>query len=119
MRLVNQPYWRLRDYLRSEGQRQRREQAYSQAALEVSAAAAEDATYGYRHVHQRLRERGSEIGRERVRHLMGELGLQPSPAGKKKRPKHPVAAEADWPEGRRMQIDATNFRGPGRLGVFS
>lgn len=41
---------------------------------------------------------------------MGELGLQPPPPMKPKRPAYPVAAPADWPEGRRLQIDATRFR---------
>lgn len=109
MRLVDQPYWRLRDYLRSEATRQRRCQAQTQAAAEVQAVAAEDDTYGYRRVYQRLMEKGVEIGRENVRWLMGELGLQPAPPRKKQRAKNPVVAEVDWPQGRRMQIDATRL----------
>jgi putative transposase len=41
---------------------------------------------------------------------MGDLGLQPPPPLKKKRPVPTVTAEPDWPEGRRLQIDATRFR---------
>ena len=81
----------------------------------MTAAAAEEATYGYRRVYQQLREKGVEIGREGVRHLMGELGLQPPPPSKKKRQKHNVVAEPDWPEGRWLQIDATRLTFDGRV----
>ena len=110
MRLLDQPYWRLRDYLKGEEQRHRRRQALSQVAVEVAAAAAEDSSYGYRRVYWSLREKGSQIGREGVRRLMGELGLQVPPPSKKKREKHEVVAEQDWPSGRRLQIDATRLK---------
>lgn len=109
MRIVDQPYWRLRDYLRGEAKRQRRAQAQSQAVAAVSAAAAVDSSYGYRRVYRHLREQGVAIGRECVRRLMGELGLQPPPPRKKPREKHAVTAVEDWPEGRRLQIDATRL----------
>ena len=41
---------------------------------------------------------------------MGDLGLQPPPPLKKKRPAPTVTAERDGPPGRRLQIDATRFR---------
>jgi transposase InsO family protein len=41
--------------------------------------------------------------------LTGELGLQPPPPCKKKRKKQDVTAVEDWPEGRRLQIDATRL----------
>ena len=109
MRIVDQPYWQLRDYLKGEEKRQHRKQALSQAAAEVTAAAAEGTSYGYRRVYQHLRNKGVEIGRECVRHLMGELGLQPPPLCKKKRNKQEVIAVEDWSKGRRLQIDATRL----------
>lgn len=109
MRIVDQPYWRLRDYRSGEEKRQARAQALSQAVAEVTAAAAEDTSYGYRRVYQHLRGKGVQIGRECVRRLMGELGLQPPPPRKKKREKHKVVGVADWPAGRRVQIDATRL----------
>lgn len=109
MRLVDQPYWRLRDYRRSAAQRQRREHARSQAMAAVSAAAAVDPSYGYRRVYRHLGHQGVTLGRECVRRLMGELGLQPPPPQKKRREKTAVAAVADWPAGRRLQIDATRL----------
>ena len=115
MRLLDQPYWRLRDYLKGEEQRQRRRQVLSQKAAEVAAAAAEDSSYGYRRVYRSLNEKGVEIGRECVRLLMGELGLQVPPPCKKKRDKHEVVAEQDWPIGRRLQIDATRLKLDGEI----
>lgn len=109
MRTVAQPYWRLRDYWHGEAARERRREAQSQAAAEIQQVAAEDDTYGYRRVYKRLRQKGVKLGRECVRQLMGELGLQPPPPAKKQRPKHEVVAEQDWPDGRRLQIDATRL----------
>ena len=76
----------------------------------VQAVAALEPTYGYRRLYQTLRQQGHRIGRERVRQLMGELGLQPPPPLKKKRATPPVVAERHWPPGRRLQIDAARFR---------
>jgi transposase InsO family protein len=110
MRVVDQPYWRLRDYFRREPQRRHREEVLLQASAAVRSVAEEDASYGYRRVYQRLRQQGIKIGRECVRRLMGQLGLQPPPPIKRTRQKHDVVAEQDWPDGRRLQIDATRLR---------
>ncbi|MGB2682864.1 MAG: integrase core domain-containing protein, partial [Candidatus Competibacter sp.] len=101
--------WRLRDYWCVEAARSQREGVGSRAATAVAEVAGAGPTDGYRRVYQALRQPRVPVGRERVRRLMGELGLQPPPPMKRKRPAHPVAAEADWPEGR-LQIDATRFR---------
>jgi transposase InsO family protein len=50
------------------------------------------------------------LGREYLRRLMGDLGLQPPPPRKKAREKVEVVATEHWPEGRRLQIDATRLR---------
>ena len=110
MRLVGQPYWRLRDYWCAEAARSQRGGVGSRAATAVAEVAGAEPTYGYRRVYQALRQQHFPVGRERVRRLMGERGLQPPPPIKNKRPAHPVVAEADWPQGRRLQIDATRFR---------
>ena len=110
MRIVGQPYWRLRDYLQGGARREQRGQLQSRAVTAILGVASAQPTYGYRRVYHRLRQQRTWIGRERVRRLMDELGLRPPPPMKKKRSAHPVAANADWPEGRRLQIDATRFR---------
>jgi hypothetical protein len=99
MRAVEQPYWRLRDYLQGEARRRHRDQARSQAVAAVSAAAAADTSYGYRRVYQHLRAEGVALGRECVRRLMGELGLQPPPPRKKAREKVEVVATEHWARG--------------------
>ena len=110
MRAMGQPYWRLRDYLRASVQRRQRAMAHGRAGAWVRAAATAQPTYGYRRVHQTLRQQQRPIGRERVRRLMAALGLQPPMPLKKKRLAPTVTAERDWPSGRRLQIDATRFR---------
>lgn len=110
MRALGQPYWRLRDSLRGDAARSQRLRVRSRAATAVAGVAGAEPTYGYRRVYHTLRQRRTPIGRERIRRLMGELGLQPPPPTKKKRPAPAVVAERDWPEGRRLQIDATRFR---------
>jgi hypothetical protein len=77
MRVMGQPYWRLRDDLRAGAQRHQRATAHGRAGVWVQAAAAAEPTYGYRRVYQALRQQHRPIGRERVRHLMGDLGLHP------------------------------------------
>lgn len=110
MRLVGQPYWRLRDYLRGGVVRKQRGRAGSWTRAAIMEIAGKEPTYGYRRVYHALRQRRIPIGRERVRRLMGALGLQPPPPIKKKRRSHAVVTERDWPAGRRLQIDATRFR---------
>ena len=110
MRVVGQPYWQLRDYLRVSAARCHRARVQARASAWVQAVATAEPTYGYRRVYQTLRQRHRPIGRGRVRRLMDEWGLQPPPPSKKKRPTPVVVAEHDWPEGRRLQIDATRFR---------
>ena len=109
MSALGQPEWRLRDYLRAESQRCDRQRLQCEAAEQVRAAAAEDGTYGYRRVWHRLRACGVRLGRERVRRLMGQLGLQPPAPVKKARPRTAALAPSAWPAGRRLQIDATRL----------
>jgi putative transposase len=68
-------------------------------------------TFGYRVIHQLLLKEGFKAGRERVRKLLGELGLH-VPLIRKRRKAAvavPVTPEASWPCGQRVQIDATRF----------
>lgn len=110
MRIVGQPYWRLRDYLQGGARREQQGQIQSQAVTAILGVARAPPTYGYRRVYHRLRQQRAGIGRERVRRLLGVWGLQPPLPMKKKRPAAAVIAQQDWPEGRRLQIDATRFR---------
>ncbi|HHW76191.1 MAG TPA: transposase [Xanthomonadaceae bacterium] len=97
------------DYLQGGARREQRGALQSQAVTAILGVAGAQPTYGYRRTYHRLRQQHIGIGRERVRRLLGVLGLRPPPL-KKKRPAPAVLAERDWPEGRRLQIDATRFR---------
>jgi putative transposase len=108
-RIVGQPYWRLRDYRRLSA---RRSSAAAQAGhLEqrVRQAALEAPTYGYRRLWRVLRDQGVWVGRERLRRLLRALGLCQATIRKPRRPKAAIEMEEEWPEGRRVQIDATRL----------
>lgn len=116
---VGVAYYRLRDFIRGERQRhqrQQREQALRQA---VKAAALEHPTYGHRPLHRELKALGVKLGREKVRRILGELGLNPPPARKRRNPPPEVTAAPYYPPGRRVQIDATQvaIRG-GKMWVY-
>jgi len=108
-KIVGVAYWRLRDYRRAGACRRRRQQRQAQVKRWLREAARTEPSYGYRRIHQALVGQGHAVGRERVRALMGELGLQP-PAPKKPRRATPaVTPPPQWPAGRKVQIDATRM----------
>ena len=98
MRVVDPPYWRLRDYLRAGKVREQRLHARSRAAATVEAVAATETTSGYRRLYPHLRQQGMRIGREWIRRVMGERGLQPPPPVKKKRSPLSVVVARDRPD---------------------
>ena len=73
MRVIGQPYWRLRDYLRVGAARRHRARVQARASAWVQAVATAEPTYGYRRVYQTLRQQHRLIGRERVRRWMDLL----------------------------------------------
>lgn len=105
--VVGVAYYRLRDFIRSERQRRQRQQREQVLRRAVKAAALEHPTYGHRPLHQELKSKRVNIGREKVRRILGELGLNPPPARKRRNPSPEVTAAPDYPPGRRVQIDAT------------
>jgi hypothetical protein len=70
--------------------------------LQVKAVALSHPTYGYRPVHQVLKGQGEQIGRERVRYLLKDAGLQQRRPRKTRRPAPQVTESADFPPGRRV-----------------
>lgn len=106
-RLVNLCRWRLRYHLQTEEQREKRQEHQLTIAQRVQEVALAHPTYGYRRVHVLVQRDG--IGKDRVRHVMRELGLAKS-VPRKSRAKAPaVTLVRDLPAGRRVQIDATRF----------
>ncbi len=67
-------------------------------------------TYGYRPLYRELLAHGISIGREKARDILAELGLLQKPVKKPRRPAAEITAPADYPPGRRLQIDATQVQ---------
>jgi len=103
------PYWRLRDYWNSAPARCSKLQHRNALYEKVRQAALQYPTSGYRLLYQELKAQGEEIGLHKIRVALGELHLHP-PLPQKPSPK--VSAPQDWPEGRRVQIDATRLSFP-------
>ena len=108
-RLIAQPYWRLRDYRRSLARHAAAAAPYGHLEQQVRQAALEAPTYGYRRLWHVLRGQGVRIGRDRLRRLLRTLGLSQAVVRKPRRPKAAIEVEEAWPEGRRVQIDATRL----------
>lgn len=102
------PRWRLRYYLASEQQRQKRQESLAQEQQEVKDMALKHTTYGYRRIYLELNKLYA-LGREKVRQHMAALGLQKERPKKKRQAAPEFSSVCDLPEGRRIQIDATRF----------
>lgn len=100
-------YYRLRDFICSERQRHKRQQRERTLQQVIKEVALEHPSYGHRPLYQELKARGGKVGREKVRHLLGELGLTPAPIRKRCNPAPEVTAALDYLPSRRVQIDAT------------
>ena len=109
MQIIGQPYWRLRDYRRSSARRLEAAAAHHQLVHQVEQAALAAPTYGYRRLWHVLRGQGVWVGRDRLRRLLRPLGLSQAMIRKPRRPRPTIQLEAEWPEGRRVQIDATRL----------
>ncbi len=109
MRVAGLSYWRLRDYLRAASRRQQRQRCEQELQQAVQQTALEHPTYGYRRLYHVLKARGLRIGRERVRRLLAALGLAHERPRKKRRAAPAITAAAEFPGGRRVQIDATRL----------
>ena len=108
-KLVEVAYWRLRDFIKREKARLARTRKNVLLKAQVKRVALKHPTYGYRNIYYELKDQGIKIGMHKVRKLLAELELNP-PLPKKRRPKPKVTPVQHWPEGRRVQIDATNVK---------
>ena len=108
-KLVDIAYWRLRDFIKRENARLARARKHSRLKAQVKRVALKHPTYGYRNIYYELRDQGVKVGMHKVRKLLAELQLNPPPP-KKRRSKPKVTPVQHWPEGRRIQIDATNVK---------
>lgn len=99
----------MRDFIASEKKREARQQQQQELEAAVKRLALAFPSFGYRYLHRGLLKEGFKVGRERVRKLLGDLGLQAPLVRKRRKPAVPIVPEQDWPSGRRVQIDATRF----------
>jgi len=107
-KLIKVSRWRLRYYLATEQQRQKRQARLEQEQQQVKDIALKHKTYGYRGIYIEL-NKFYALGREKVRQHMVELGLQQARPKKKRKAASEFSKVCDLPAGRRVQIDATRF----------
>ena len=72
----------------------------------VRQAALQHPTCGYRLLYQELQAPGEERGLHKIRVALGELQLHPPLPRKIRKPSGKVSTPQEWPEGRRVQLDA-------------
>ena len=109
MQIIGQPYWRLRDYRRSAAHRLDAAAVHDQLVEQIRQVALEAPTYGYQRLWYVLDAQGVSVGRDRLRRLLGTLGLSQAMVRKPRWPRPAIQMEEVWPEGRRVQIDATRL----------
>jgi transposase InsO family protein len=102
-------YWRLRDHQHSAQARCARQQQRDEVQEKIRQVALHHPTAGYRLLYHELKAQGEEIGLHKVRVALGELHLHPPQPRKTRKPSPKVSAPQDWPEGQRVQIDATRL----------
>ncbi len=104
---VGVAYWQLRDYSKSQTQRQAKAKTEKQLKAQIKRLALKHPTYGYRRIHQEVLKKGWEVGEHKVRKVLTELGLAVKPKAKPRRELPEPTSAAALPEGRRVQMDAT------------
>ena len=109
---VGVPFWQLRDHQHSAPARHVRQQHRDELYEKVRQAALQHPTCGYRLLYQELKAQGEAIGLHKIRVALGELNLHPPLPRKTRKPSVKVSVPQDWPEGRRLQIDATRLSLP-------
>ncbi|WP_328774741.1 hypothetical protein [Deinococcus aquaedulcis] len=103
------PYWRLRDHQNSAPARFARQQQRDELQEKIRQVALHHPTAGYRLLYHELKAQSEEIGLHKIRVTLGELHLHPTQPRKTRKPSGKVSAPQDWPEGRRVQINATRL----------
>ena len=119
-RLAGVAYYRLRDFLRREQQRKIQNQKAKERIQQVLGLVEKHPTFGYRKLYQQAVKAGLTVGETWIRGFLKEQKLTPAPHRKRRRPKIETLPETEWPEGRRIQIDATMIQLPqdGKVWVY-
>jgi putative transposase len=100
-------YWQLRDYFKRHQQQQANTRIDKQLKAQVKRLALKHPTYGYRRIHQEVLKKGWQVGEHKVREILTELDLAVKPRAKPRRELPEPTPAPELPEGRRIQMDAT------------
>lgn len=108
---VSIPYWKLRDARLNAARTHTRQAQHHRHAEQIREVALAHPTYGYRRIQRQLIGLYGQAapGRHEVRRLLRELDLIPAQPRKTRRPTLTIMTPSTWPEGRRVQIDATRL----------
>lgn len=100
-------YWQLRDYLKGSHERQANAKTDKRLKAHIKRLALKHPTYGYRRIHHEVVKKETMVGIHKVRNILAELDLtvkvKPKPRTKVLEP----TPAAKLPEGRQVQMDAT------------
>lgn len=118
--LVGVKYSRLRDFIQGEEQRSKREKKHQEQGELVRTLAQQHPTFGYRKLYQAMVAQEMQVGREWLRGWLRKEKLSPEPHVKRRKPRIETLPESKWPEGRRVQIDATMVKLPkeGKVWIY-
>ena len=100
-------YWQLRDYFKGQVKRQAEAKTENQLKAQLKRLALKHPTYGYRRIHQEVLKKGWSLGEHKVRKILSELDLIVKTKRKPRRELPEPTPAPDLPEGRRVQMDAT------------
>jgi putative transposase len=112
-------YWQLRDYLNRQSEQQAKAKTEQRLKAQIKRLALKEPTYGYRRIHQEVQGKGWRVGEHKVRQILSGLNLTVKPKVKPKRELPEPTPAAELPQGRRVQMDATQVAyGEGKAWVY-
>lgn len=100
-------YWQLRDYFKRKSEQQAKVKVDKRLKAQIKRLALKEPTYGYRRIHREVLKKGWQVGQHKVREILTELDLTVKPKAKLRRELPEPTPAAKLPEGRRVQMDAT------------
>jgi putative transposase len=100
-------YWQLRDYSRGQDKRQAKAKTDKRLKAQIKRLALKHPTYGYGRIHQETLKKDWRVGEHKVREILKELDLTVHPKAKPRREVAEPTLAAELPDGRRVQMDAT------------
>ena len=100
-------YWQLRDYFKREVASKARTKETRTLKAHIKRLALKHPTYGYRRIHREVMKKDGTVGVHKVRKTLAELDLTVQVTRKPRRNLPEPTPAAKLPEGRRIQMDAT------------